>query len=72
MQEHLPSLVHLKHLGFVLGKEARDNILKALNQIHLANTSKTSWVFLGTDTEKAFDRVNWKFIFLVWVWETIC
>lgn len=46
-------------------REARDNTIKSLNLIHVAKISQTLCVFLGTDAEKAFDRINWPFIFLV-------
>lgn len=39
--------------------------VKVLNLIHVANATHTPCVFLGTDAEKAFNRVNWSFRFLV-------
>lgn len=65
LQQQLPSLIHLDQVGFVPMEEARDNTIKILNLIHLANLSKTPCVFLGTDAEKAFIRVNWQFIYSV-------
>lgn len=61
--QHLPSLIHLDQVGFVPTREARDNTTKVLNLLHIANSTKTPCVFLGTDAEKAFDRVSWQFMF---------
>lgn len=65
LQQYLPSLVHLDQVGFVQTREARDNTIRTLNLIHIANTSKIPSLFLGTDAEKAFDRINWQFMFAV-------
>ncbi|XP_063806719.1 synaptotagmin-like protein 2 [Pseudophryne corroboree] len=62
LNEFLPSLVHNDQVGFVPGREAKDNTTKLLNLIHLASSSKISTVLLSTDAEKAFDRVNWDFM----------
>lgn len=63
LQNHLPYLIHLDQVGFVPSREARDNTTKVLNLLHVANTTRTPCVFIGTDAEKAFDRVNWLFMF---------
>lgn len=52
-------------VGFFPSSEARDNTVKVLNLLHVANTTHTPCIFLGTDAEKAFDRVNWHFLFTV-------
>lgn len=54
----LPQLVHLDQVGFILTREARDNTIKVLNLIHVANQTHAPCVFLGAIAEKAFDRVN--------------
>lgn len=65
LEQHLPQLVHLDQVGFIL---TRDNTVKVLNLIHVANATHTPSVFLGTNAEKAFDQVNWRFMFLV-LWQ---
>lgn len=65
LQQQLPSLIHQDQVGFVTTREARDNTIKALNCMHIAKSIGTSCVFLGTDAEKAFDRVGWGFMFAV-------
>lgn len=57
IQLYLPSLIHLDQVGFVSIRESRDNTTKVLNLLHVLN--KTPCVFLSTDAEEAFDRVNW-------------
>lgn len=52
-----PDLVSLDKLGFMAIREAKDNVIKALNLIHLASNLDTPSLFLSTDTEKAFDKV---------------
>lgn len=58
---HIPGLIHLDQVGFVPGRQARDNI-KVLNLIHNARFQSSSSLLLGTDAEKAFDRVDWSFL----------
>lgn len=63
LQQHLPHLIHLDQVGFIPSREAKDNTTKVLNILYLARSSKTLCIFLGTDAKKAFDRVNWQFVF---------
>lgn len=65
LSQHLHDLIHLDQVGFIPTREARDNPIKVLNLIHVANTSKTPCIFVNTDAEKAFDRVNWNYMFSV-------
>lgn len=52
-----------EQVGFMSGREARDNITKALNLIHNAHLNKTEGLLLATDAEKTFDRVAWDYMF---------
>lgn len=61
----MPLLGHLDHVGSIPSREERDNTIKVLNLVHLAKHTGSPCVFLSTDTEKAFDRVNWTFMFAV-------
>lgn len=65
LQSLLLQLVDLDQVGFIPSREARDNTIKVLNLVHHANKTNTPCVFLSTDAEKAFDRVNWRFLFVV-------
>lgn len=59
LAQHLQSLVHLDQVGFIPTSEARDNTIKVLNLLHVATTKGAPCVFLSTDAEKTFDRMNW-------------
>lgn len=63
LQLHIPRLIHLDQVGFVPTREARDNTTKVLNLLYTATLAKTPSVFVSTDAEKAFDRVNWACMF---------
>lgn len=58
----LPDLISLDQVGFVPGREARDDVIKVLYLLHLSSTAATPCLFLSTDAEKAFDCVNWTFL----------
>ncbi|KAM9311530.1 E3 ubiquitin-protein ligase RNF213 [Gastrophryne carolinensis] len=62
LQPLLPDLIHLDQVGFVPGREARDNTNKLFNLISHITLTKTPACLLSCDAEKAFDRVNWAFM----------
>lgn len=59
-------LLHLligpEQVGFMPGKEARDNVTKALNLIHRAHSDGFEGMLLSTDMEKAFNRISWGYL----------
>lgn len=59
---HIPHLIHLDQVGFVLMREARDNTARVFNLIHTIRLTRRPFLLLSTDAEKAFDRVAWHFI----------
>lgn len=56
----LHKLISLDQVGFISGREARDNTIKAINIHHWLITSKPGFM-LSLDVEKAFDRVAWDY-----------
>lgn len=52
-------------MGFIPTREAKDSTTKVLNLIHIAIQSHIPSVFVNTDVETAFDRVNWQYMFAV-------
>lgn len=58
----LPGLVGEEQVGFVAGREGRHNISRVIHAITHAIKSKSPLVLLGTDAEKAFDRVSWAYM----------
>lgn len=59
---HVPAWVGRDQVGFVRGREARDNTIKALNLHHWLTSTQRERFFLAMDTEKAFDRVAWDYM----------
>lgn len=66
LANRLRPLLHLligqEQVGFMPGREARDNMTKALNLIHRAHSDGFEGMLLSTDAEKVFDRVSWDFL----------
>uniref|UniRef100_A0A8C5Q7Q5 Reverse transcriptase domain-containing protein n=1 Tax=Leptobrachium leishanense TaxID=445787 RepID=A0A8C5Q7Q5_9ANUR len=59
----LPTLIHPDQSGFVTSREARDNTIRTINLIHRAQVQGRPTIFLSVDAEKAFDRVDWHYLF---------
>lgn len=49
-------------MGFIPGREGRDNTIKAININHWLTSKKKQGFFLSLDAEKAFDRMAWDYI----------
>lgn len=62
LTHHLQKLIN--QVGFLQGREARDGIIRRpIDIIYKIKKEKKEICLLSTDTEKAFDRVNWQFMF---------
>uniref|UniRef100_A0A803K153 Reverse transcriptase domain-containing protein n=1 Tax=Xenopus tropicalis TaxID=8364 RepID=A0A803K153_XENTR len=59
----LPRLIHKDQVGFVKYRQAGDNTRRAIDLIDIINKESTSALILSVDAEKAFDRLNWTFMF---------
>ncbi|KAL6576888.1 hypothetical protein OROMI_011164 [Orobanche minor] len=60
----LPSFINSAQSGFVKGRNITDNILTAHEVTHDISQSMTNTI-IKLDMEKAYDRINWNFIFQV-------
>lgn len=62
---HIPKIVHPDQSGFISGRETKDNTIRDFNVVLRVKMHKIPTLFLSTDAEKAFDRVNWEMIWAV-------
>ncbi len=59
----VPSLVHFDQVGFVKGRHASSNMRRLFQVIHRATSLQHPAIMLSLDAEKAFDRVEWPYLF---------
>lgn len=55
-------VIHKDQVGFVPGREARDNTTKTIHLISYIQRQKLKTCLLSFHAEKEFDRVNWRFL----------
>ncbi len=59
----LPQIISLDQTGFIRQRQTQDSIRRTLHVIEQINKDKLQAVMLSLDAEKAFDRVNWEFLY---------
>ena len=57
------SIIHTDQTGFMKNRSSTDNMRKLLHLVWLNRTGKDPTVALSLDAEKAFDHVQWEFLF---------
>lgn len=59
----LVKIIGPEQVDFMTGREARDNITKALNLIYSSCLNKIEGLLLSIGVVKAFDKVAWDYMF---------
>lgn len=59
----MTDVISADQTGFILGRRSFTNIRRLLNVIHSPASSEVPEVVISLDAEKAFDRVEWEYLF---------
>lgn len=65
LENIVPSIISHEQTGFVKGRQLFFNVRTLLNIIYSESTTTTPEIVISVDTEKAFDRVEWDYLFSV-------
>lgn len=59
----LPQIIHKDQVGFIKGRSAADNMRRLLHLLWVNRNNQTPVLAVSLDAQKAFDRVEWSFLF---------
>lgn len=65
LKTFISELIDEDQTGFISGRQTHDNIRKTIHITERAQMEKRSTILLSVDAEKAFDSVNWNFLYQV-------
>lgn len=63
LESVLPSIISPDQTGFIKNRHSFFNLRRLFNIIYNLSTTNTSEAIISLDAEKAFDRVEWKYLF---------
>lgn len=63
LEKLLPLLINQDQTGFIKGRNSYNNMRRLLNAIEIFHQKSMQGLVLSLDAEKAFDRVEWPFLF---------
>ena len=64
LQTMMPDIIDEDQTGFVRGRQTQDNIRRTLLIINKIRKNKTPSALISLDAEKAFDMVNWEYLYM--------
>lgn len=59
----LPQIIHRDQVGFIKGRSAADNMRRLLHLLWMNRNNQAPVLAVSLDAQKAFDRVEWSFLF---------
>lgn len=59
----LPSIIHQDQTAFIEGRHKSSNTRRLMDLMHYSSLLQTKIIIVSLDAEKAFDMVNWTFLF---------
>uniref|UniRef100_A0A8C4SMS5 Reverse transcriptase domain-containing protein n=1 Tax=Erpetoichthys calabaricus TaxID=27687 RepID=A0A8C4SMS5_ERPCA len=65
MEKVLPSIISQDQTGFIKGRHLSSNLRCLFNVIYSPEKSNTPEILLSLDAEKAFDMIEWNYLFTV-------
>uniref|UniRef100_A0A672IKH9 Reverse transcriptase domain-containing protein n=1 Tax=Salarias fasciatus TaxID=181472 RepID=A0A672IKH9_SALFA len=65
LEKILPSVISNEQTGFIKGRQLFYNVRTLLNVLYSRESSASPEVVIAVDAEKAFDRVEWRYLFAV-------
>lgn len=63
LEDSLPQLIKEDQTGFIKGRSSGNSIRRLLNIIQFSHQQKMDSLVVSMDAEKAFDRVEWPYLF---------